>query len=225
MLNPLTTSLNFVSCFLDSPQCNNLVGSVISLLVLLAYYDVVLKFNHQLNDRLTSHSDRRILMDDKLLRLLTLCFSMIGSTVWYSSIQADVIEEDKNIVVEQLEKAIANAEYSIENREFLKKKITRSIFTHGVKNNEPIDTIVSISQRYGKMFFFTELRDLKGETIKHRWEHNGKVMAEVNFTIKSPRWRVYSSKNISPKWTGEWTVVVTDATGLALTRNTILVVN
>ena len=33
-------------------------------------------------------------------------------------------------------------------------------------------------------------------------------MAEVDFNVNGPRWRVWSAKNLWPTWLGEWTVEV-----------------
>jgi hypothetical protein len=33
-------------------------------------------------------------------------------------------------------------------------------------------------------------------------------MAEVEFAVNGPRWRVWSSKNLWPTWLGKWTVEV-----------------
>ena len=46
---------------------------------------------------------------------------------------------------------------------------------------------------------------------------SGQVMAEVKFRVGGgPRWRVHSSKNLLPEWTGKWTVVVLDESGWPL---------
>jgi len=63
------------------------------------------------------------------------------------------------------------------------------------------------------VFYFTELRDMSGQTAIHRWEFNGNVMAETKFNIAGPRWRVWSSKNLLPSWTGEWKVSVLNGVG------------
>ena len=70
------------------------------------------------------------------------------------------------------------------------------------------------------LYYFTEVRDMAGQTVKHRWEYGDQVMAEVEFEIGGPRWRVYSSKNLQPGWTGDWKVSVVDAAGNPLSVNT-----
>ena len=61
---------------------------------------------------------------------------------------------------------------------------------------------------------------MAGQTVTHRWEHDGKVMAEVPFTVNGARWRVFSSKNLDESWLGEWKVSVVDEAGGTLAVNT-----
>ncbi|MCI0504823.1 MAG: DUF2914 domain-containing protein [Gammaproteobacteria bacterium] len=91
-----------------------------------------------------------------------------------------------------------------------KRQIARAQFTTGIADREPTDDIVMLPSNNDKIFFFTELVNFNGQTIKHRWEYEGKVMAEVEFKVESSRWRVHSSKNIQPEWKGIWNVIVLD---------------
>lgn len=86
--------------------------------------------------------------------------------------------------------------------------VTRSAFTSSIEDREPVDTLQQMNAMDQKVYFFTELRDMEGQTATHRWELNGDVMAEVAFEVKGSRWRVWSSKNLQPEWTGEWKVSV-----------------
>jgi hypothetical protein len=38
----------------------------------------------------------------------------------------------------------------------------------------------------------------------------------VPFVVSGPRWRVYSTKELEPGWTGKWTVRVEDESGRVL---------
>jgi hypothetical protein len=96
-------------------------------------------------------------------------------------------------------------------------EVTRAQFTSAVDAREPTDDLTeAAAANLTKVYFFTELRDLEGQTVTHRWTHNGNTMAEVSFTPGSARWRVWSSKELLPEWTGTWTVAVIDAGGNVL---------
>ena len=97
-------------------------------------------------------------------------------------------------------------------------RVARAIFTSGIDNREPVDALTSVSNDTNQLTFFTDLRDLTGQTVTHRWEYNGVVMAEIDFNVGAERWRVWSNKKLIPQWVGDWHVVVVDADNNELTR-------
>jgi len=96
---------------------------------------------------------------------------------------------------------------------FSRGSVVRSVFTTEVKDREPVDKLNNDKTHDDHVYFFTELRDMSGQTAIHRWEHDGKVAAEVKFTVRGPRWRVWSSKTFNPNATGEWKVSVINGAG------------
>ena len=105
------------------------------------------------------------------------------------------------------EKAM-NEPMPIEQSGFSRGSVVRSVFTSAVKDREPTDSIKELNTNSDKVIYYTELRDMAGQTARHRWEYNGKIMAEVEFKVGGSRWRVWSSKSLVPGWTGEWKVSV-----------------
>jgi hypothetical protein len=97
------------------------------------------------------------------------------------------------------------------------KHVARAQFTNGIEDREPIDRIGPVVYPNGehirRLYFFTELKDLEGERVTHRWEHGGKTMAKISFPVRSNRWRVYSSKHLTAAMTGDWQVVVVNSAG------------
>ena len=98
--------------------------------------------------------------------------------------------------------------------------VARAAFTSAIEEREPTDNVNNLTTENDKIFYFTEIRDMAGRTVTHRWEHNGQVMAEVPFEIRGNRWRVYSSKTLDPSLTGQWKASVVDANGSTLSANT-----
>ncbi|SMM97735.1 conserved protein of unknown function [uncultured Candidatus Thioglobus sp.] len=86
--------------------------------------------------------------------------------------------------------------------------ISQAVFALDVVDRAPQNIVSEIDNNIKKIFFYTNLRNLKGQTITHRWFYNGKKMAEVIFHPRGNRWRVYSSKNLWHTWTGQWKVEV-----------------
>jgi hypothetical protein len=99
--------------------------------------------------------------------------------------------------------------------------VSRAQFTSAVLDREPTDELAAIDPGAEKIFFFTELRNMDGTSITHRWSLNGAVMAEVSFKVRASRWRVYSSKTLLPEWRGEWVVDVLDESGSVLETRTV----
>lgn len=100
--------------------------------------------------------------------------------------------------------------------------VARSHFTRGITDREPVDHLTTASN-INPLYFFTELVDLAGTEVTHRWRFEGQIMADVTFQVEGPRWRVYSSKELLPEWNGLWTVEVLGPDGYILTRRSISV--
>jgi hypothetical protein len=95
-------------------------------------------------------------------------------------------------------------------------RVARGQFTSGISNREPIDRLVVATPLIREVYFFTDLRQLQGRTVTHRWEYQGKVISQVPFEVGGPRWRVYSRKEIEPEQVGRWSVTVIDQSGWPL---------
>lgn len=88
------------------------------------------------------------------------------------------------------------------------QNISNAEFATEIVDREPFNIVGELDNSLGKIYFFTSIRNLQGTSVKHRWIYNNKVMADVIFDIKGPRWRVWSSKNLWHTWTGKWIVEV-----------------
>ena len=96
--------------------------------------------------------------------------------------------------------------------------VGRATFTTGISEREPMDSVTQLTNDHVIVYFFSELNDMAGKTVLHRWEYNGQLMAEVPLAVGGPRWRTYSSKNLEPMWLGEWAVSVVDDQGNVLAK-------
>lgn len=95
-------------------------------------------------------------------------------------------------------------------------KVGQAQFTTAVSERKPADNVSTLDSNHDKVLFFTVLKNAAGQTITHRWEFEGKTMAEVKFEPKANHWRVWSSKTLMPDQTGTWTVEVLDGNGNVL---------
>lgn len=104
---------------------------------------------------------------------------------------------------------------------FSRGTVARSIFTTSIDNREPVDKIKQVPAQNRDVFYYTELRDMAGQTAKHRWEYKGKVVAEVDFKVRGPRWRVWSKKSFQPGWAGDWKVSVVNGANEVISEEMI----
>lgn len=91
--------------------------------------------------------------------------------------------------------------------------VARAQFTTAIEDREPVDQVHRLGTEHDRVVFFTELRGLEGRRVTHRWVHDGEVEARVDFEVGGPRWRVWSSKDLIPEWSGTWIVEVVDDEG------------
>lgn len=89
-----------------------------------------------------------------------------------------------------------------------------------MRGREPADRIAPpvrlASLPGGRLYAFSELQNLSGQQVFHRWERQGRAPGTVPFEVRADRWRVYSSKVFKPGDKGLWRLAVTDSAGRAL---------
>ncbi len=93
-------------------------------------------------------------------------------------------------------------------------------FTTSIEDREPTDQVTFVSNDVRKIFFYTDLRNLNGQRVIHRWIYKGEIVAEVPFAVAGPRWRVWSSKELLEDWLGDWTVEIVSEDGEVIAAET-----
>lgn len=67
--------------------------------------------------------------------------------------------------------------------------VLRAMFTTKIKNNEPQNEVLILENNKRNIYFFTELRNMQGKTIIHRWEYQGDVVKKEHIKIKKGKTR------------------------------------
>ena len=93
-------------------------------------------------------------------------------------------------------------------------------FTTAVENREPVDQVTFVSNDVRKIFFYSDLREMAGQTVTHRWIYDGEIVSQVPFEVRGPRWRVWSSKELFEDWIGDWTVEIVGGNGEVIAAET-----
>lgn len=98
------------------------------------------------------------------------------------------------------------------------EKVSRAVLTTQVLEREPVDVLKTDIYRNDfdeNLSFFSEIKGMQGQIVRHIWYFEGEVLAEIELAISAPRYRTYSTKNIMPNQLGQWRVeVVTTANEL-----------
>ena len=98
----------------------------------------------------------------------------------------------------------------------------RALFTTRIQDKEPVDDLASVTAATRQVSFFTELRNLNGKVATHRWSVKGQVVYSKDFRVGAQRWRVWSTKTITP-FSGQVVVVQILVNGQVVTQETLRV--
>ncbi|MFQ5703790.1 MAG: DUF2914 domain-containing protein [Gemmatimonadales bacterium] len=82
----------------------------------------------------------------------------------------------------------------------------------GVEDRQPVSPGTEFPADVGQLYAWTKVTGAANTTIQHIWRHQDHEFA-VPLNIGGSPWRVWSTKNIPPEWTGEWTFQVKDSDG------------
>ncbi len=142
--------------------------------------------------------------------LIVALFLLLSSTVFAQSVTDTYITElESNI--ELLEGLIAEGVGTDRDKymlEYYKRKLAESraaqtgggnrvAFTTSINNREPVNNLNEVNRNQQQVYFFSELRNLTGKRVFHRWLYNGEVVHEQGFNVGAARWRVWSQKTIT----------------------------
>ncbi|WP_432740256.1 DUF2914 domain-containing protein [Methylobacter sp. G7] len=90
----------------------------------------------------------------------------------------------------------------------------RAVLTYEINNKEPVGEIVKIINISKKkpiwVYYFTELKEMKGSKVYHEWLKDGVVDTRRALIISGNRWRTSSRKLFSDAEKGNWTVRLFD---------------
>ena len=91
--------------------------------------------------------------------------------------------------------------------------VANATFTSAIDDGGPVDFRQGFDTNTPVVYYYTEILDLHGQTVIHRWKLEGKVMQEIRIPVRRQREAVWSKSAMQPDWTGNWTVEVVNARG------------
>ncbi len=104
----------------------------------------------------------------------------------------------------------------IKERTYLKvnSNVPRALLTYAINNKEPAgDVVKAVDVSHKKpvwLYYFTELKSMKGSKVYHEWLKNGAVVSRQELVISDDTWRTSSRKLLSDSEKGNWTVRLVD---------------
>jgi Protein of unknown function (DUF2914) len=105
---------------------------------------------------------------------------------------------------------------------FTAGEVKRAVVCSSIIEHEPTDSLTVISPTTGRVFFFTELLGMEGDTITHRWSRDNARVAEVRISVTGDRYRCHSSRSVAGKH-GQWNVQVLDDDGVMIAERSFRV--
>lgn len=96
----------------------------------------------------------------------------------------------------------------------------RAALTYEINNKEPVGEIEGTVNVNNKkpiwIYYFTELKAMKGSKVYHEWSKDGVVVTKRALTISGNRWRTSSRMLFSDAEAGNWAVRMFDINGRLL---------
>ena len=102
-----------------------------------------------------------------------------------------------------------------------KGTLVRAVFAKQIVKREPVDEVTALSSDMQGVYFFTELEDMAGHTVKHRWEYDGQHVGYTEFKVTASHWRAWSYRKTPPGGTGTWKVKVLNNVGEVIGEKTL----
>ncbi len=86
-----------------------------------------------------------------------------------------------------------------------------------VEEREIVDEAETFPEDVYRVYAWSVITGAETPTkVTHIWEHEGKVIQEIDLDVNYARFRTWSYKTMGPYFTGEWTVRVVDEDGNVL---------
>ncbi|MCK5354609.1 MAG: DUF2914 domain-containing protein [Methyloprofundus sp.] len=103
--------------------------------------------------------------------------------------------------------------------EYLNPHITRAELAQGMNKLRPygqVELPFLVGEKTRGLYFFTEIKNMKGNAVFHEWLREGKSIYKRKVIIRGNRWRFYTSKLFTQTSIGQWQVRVITKQGEVL---------
>ena len=105
-------------------------------------------------------------------------------------------------------------------------EVVKVQMSNGIKAREPIDMIDAIQLHAGEsktIYFYAQLKNLRGKKIRIDWYHDNKLDSQLNLQVQNNNWRTHASKQLDHRRLGDWHVDLIDESGNRLVTRSFTV--
>ena len=105
--------------------------------------------------------------------------------------------------------------------EIVSPDVSRFVLSQGVKDLEPVGSLLDIQVSKDapvRLFAYSDLKNRKDQHFKYIWKHRNKVVSTVSVGAWSDNWRSYSSKLVEQRLSGDWLVELRDSNNSLLAK-------
>lgn len=86
-----------------------------------------------------------------------------------------------------------------------------------VVDRAPVGSGDVFAKQIARVYCFCRVVGMEGQgSITHNWYYKGALKASIKLPVRSNNWRTWSSKAMTPEWTGEWMVEILSEEGTPL---------
>jgi len=127
--------------------------------------------------------------------------------------------ENEKLAAKKVNKAMVISK-PVEKAPIKNNKIKRAVLAQETINKEPLG-VVNLPLRVNKkkaitVTYFTEVINMKGNSVRHEWVLNDKVIYSKKINVLGERWRISTRKLFSYTAIGKWQVRLLDDKGRVL---------
>jgi hypothetical protein len=91
-------------------------------------------------------------------------------------------------------------------------KVDEMDFCAAVRDREPVGAAEAFPSDIARVTCFTKIVGAEDTvSVEHVWYFGDREMARVELAVRSPSWRTWSTKTMTPEWAGEWRVDVVES--------------
>jgi len=182
--------------------------------------NIVIKIKYPSADKKAEHNfpARKVITEWNIKRVL---LALLGILLFIAALYFFLKSDSQDTKVQSqavLPEKIVNT--PVKPKIEINNNIIRALLTFKINNDEPVGEIIlpmKLSKKSStSVYYFVELKAMKGHTVYHEWLLDDKLITRKKVSISDDRWRTSSRQLFVYSDRTKWTVRLVDETGKVL---------